>query len=239
MLNFERHLKFYKKYFRNISPSDLNAVLNGSHESHNKKPGIVISFDDGLRSNFDYALPMLEKYSFTGWFFVPAGFVLNPFKEFAKINSITCIQEYPDGRYGFNQHELKALAENHVIGCHTYTHHRMKDDDNRKVLKHEISESKEVLESILQVPVNIFCWVGGEFEHYTTAAYSAIENAGYRFSFTTNTKVISKHTNRLNLNRTGIMSNNSLALVLFQLSGFMDLLYVRKRANVISKFKGL
>jgi hypothetical protein len=237
MVNFESQLLFYKKHFRNITSTDLLEVLTGKTKSC--KPGIILSFDDGLRSNFDFALPLLEKYGFTGWFFVPAGFMEQPGEDFAKKNSITYRQNYPDKRYGFNQDELKRLADKHIIGCHTYTHHRMKVDDTELILKHELVTSKTLIENMIQMPVNIFCWVGGELEHYTHSAQFAIKMACYHYSFTTNNQIIHKQSNPLNLNRTNIESNNSISMVLFQLSGVLDFLYKRKRAKVDGKFVGI
>jgi len=234
--NFEIQLKFYKRYFRDISHSDLSKLLNVGGENKLRKPGIIISFDDGLRSNFDYALPLLEKYKFTGWFFLPVGFVLNPSEDFANDHSIICRQKYPEGRYGLSLDELKIITAKHVIGCHTFSHHRMDKVDSSEILKFEIFESKITLEKIIQIPVETFCWVGGELGSYTTAAHTAVKEAGYQFSFTTNNKVISKKNDPLNLNRTNIESNYSLPLMLFQLCGLMDILYLIKRFKVALKF---
>jgi len=52
---FERQVKFIKKNFNIISPDDL---LNGNIPSR----AALISFDDGFRSYFQRAIPILKKY---------------------------------------------------------------------------------------------------------------------------------------------------------------------------------
>jgi peptidoglycan/xylan/chitin deacetylase (PgdA/CDA1 family) len=55
---------------------DLDAawerVRNGVKSA---RPGVVITFDDGYRDNFDHALPILRKHGATGTFYVVAGSV--------------------------------------------------------------------------------------------------------------------------------------------------------------------
>jgi peptidoglycan/xylan/chitin deacetylase (PgdA/CDA1 family) len=58
---FEKQLRFINQYFDIISIDDLLFI-----EEDNKKfskPKIIITFDDGLKNNFDVALPILEKYN--------------------------------------------------------------------------------------------------------------------------------------------------------------------------------
>ena len=68
--SLEQQLIFFKKHFSNVNQSDLNLFF-ANKEWHKDKPGLILSFDDGLRSNFDVAAPLLEKFGFTAWFFIP------------------------------------------------------------------------------------------------------------------------------------------------------------------------
>ena len=73
MYQFEEQMKYYNKHYSSVSKSDLNDLLNGNWKKD--KPGLIISFDDGLESNYKHAKPILEKYNFQGWFFVPSGLI--------------------------------------------------------------------------------------------------------------------------------------------------------------------
>lgn len=230
---FKKQLKFYKKYFQNINLTKLSNFFTNTDIISGKKPGLIISFDDGLRSNFDNAINLLEDFGFTGWFFIPAGFLLNPSKNFTLKNDIITKQDYLDNRYGMSLDEAKYISENHVVGSHTFTHHRMSVHDTKTTLDHEIRESKHTLEELLDLrEISCFCWVGGELNTYTSQAYSKIKDSGYKYIFTTNANPITKDSNPNMIERTNIEADNSIQIVLFQLSGIMDLLYYKKRKQV-------
>ena len=92
---------------------------------HKNKPGLILSFDDGIKDNFEIAYPLLEKYGFIGWFFVPTDFVITAVKEqlgFAKNHQITMNMDLKEDRVAFNWDEINILANNLVIGGHTRSH---------------------------------------------------------------------------------------------------------------------
>lgn len=233
--NFEKHVKFYKRHFRNINLNDLEEFFNSTKVS---SPGIIITFDDGLRSNYDYSVGTLEKYSLTGWFCVPVQFVHNPTKVFAENSSIQLKQLYSDNRYSMNLNELIILSDNHVIVSHTNSHYRFNESDSLDKLNYEIFSSKNELSDLIGCNIQVFCWVGGELLHYTKNAYINIIQAGYKFSFTTNNFLIGKNSDPFNLNRTNIETHYPMHLLLFQLSGLMDIFYLVKRKKVGFKFYG-
>jgi peptidoglycan/xylan/chitin deacetylase (PgdA/CDA1 family) len=235
--NFEQHLKWYKKWYDDVSFDDLNQFLE-TGKWLKSKPGIILSFDDGKRNNYDIGRPLLEKYGLTGWFFIPTDWV-NASVTDQRIEhaiDLKLLAEYPSDRIIVNEPELISLQKKHVIGCHTKSHHRMKEDDNFETLTEEIQLSKSILEKYTGKEIKIFCWVGGEEINYTNNAARLIEKSGYDVSFTTNTFPILKKANKFNLHRTNIETNFSMPLLLFQLSGLMDLLYFPKRKRLKKVF---
>jgi peptidoglycan/xylan/chitin deacetylase (PgdA/CDA1 family) len=235
MTNFNTHLNFFNKHFRNLNYNDLDAFFTTKDTT--SRQGIIITFDDGLRSNYDFALPLLEKYNFTGWFCIPLSFISNPTIQFADNHKITYRQIYTDSRIAMNFQELIQISKKHVIICHTNSHHRMNPFDKNSILKYEIEDSKLDLEKTLNKKIEIFCWVGGELQHYTKEAYMFIKNAKYKYSFTTNNKLINYFSNKHSLDRTNIESNMPFHLFLFQLSGIMDLYYTKKRFIINKIFR--
>lgn len=230
---FERHLHFYSRWYADVRREDLDGLLRESRWTK-EKPGILLSFDDGKRNNFDQAKPLLERYGFTGWFFIPAGWIhATPQQQFeAQKADKDLVAGYPNDRLIVNAGEVSDLQQHHVIGCHTMTHHRMAESDSDETLRLEIRDSRELLERITGRNQDVFCWVGGEEVHYTRRAADLIRTSGYGLSFTTNTYPILPGSDPMNLDRSNIETDNSIPLLLFQLSGLMDLLYYPKRKRL-------
>ena len=214
--NFEKHLIWYKDHFQNMNKEDFIMFMN--HELPLEKPGIILSFDDGLLNNYENAAPLLEKYGFTGLFFVSSGLA--------------------DGtEYMTYEHMKDLLKRGHVIGCHTYTHHRMDESDSDETLNHEISEAGMKLEQELGSPVDIFCWCGGEENTYTRNAAALIRKY-YQWGFMTNNDLIVPETDHYQLQRTNVEARWPLSTAKLQISGFMDYLYRKKRERVNKKTGG-
>lgn len=224
--NFEDHLAFYSSRFVNVTYQDLIDFLESGNWPH-KKPGIILSFDDGLRSHYEIAAPLLEKYRFTGWFFVPAGWVVEENDKYPP---------FVQADRTLTPAQLLHLDKHHVVGCHTETHSRLISDLTPEELHDEILGSQKSLEKRLGHRVSTFCWVGGEEYTYTKAAADLIKQ-GYDLSFMTNTTIVRPDTNPLQLQRTNIEAENPMWLVRFQLSGLMDIAYYpkRKRVNILTQ----
>lgn len=210
--NFEMQLKWYKNFFTNINYLDFEAFMKGERRIQDK-PGLMITFDDGFKDNFDVALPLLNKYRFTGYFFVSADLI---------------------GTEGYLSHnDLRQLVMmGHKIGCHTSTHHRMNVSDSDDVLNYEIIESKKKIEALLNEKIEIFCWCGGEESTYTRNAAIKIKEAGYKYSFMTNSSPVKSNNDFLQIQRTNVESSWTESLLKFQLSGIMDIRFLRKRLRV-------
>lgn len=214
---FESQLRYYAAHFDPVGYNDLSALLSGTW--HGRRPGLILSFDDGLRSHAEIAAPLLERYGFPGWFFIPVGLLGGGRRH--------------EGTDHMTVEALRLLASRHVIGCHTISHVRLSKELSSDVLEREIVGGKHELETALGgAPVNVFCWVGGEEWSYSREAAQIVKHAGYRFSFMTNNAVIRPGDDPLQLQRTNIEASDPLWLVRFQLSGAMDLLYAVKRARV-------
>jgi peptidoglycan/xylan/chitin deacetylase (PgdA/CDA1 family) len=231
----EQHLLWYRTFFQPVNREMLDNFLEDGYWPY-KKPGIIISFDDGLRSNIDVAAPLLEKYGFCGWFFVPASFLECPAPEqarFAENNLIPYTQGYPDGRLAMTREELRRLAGKHVIGCHTMTHCRLGDQVPPHRMFAEVSVASAVLSEWMGMDIDLFCWVGGEEWTYSRRAAEQVCKAGYRYGFMTNNLPVTRHSDPLQLQRTNIASDWPMDVLEFQLCGILDLLYIRKRRKVV------
>lgn len=231
---FESHCRLFASRFVSASPRDLLTLLRSGNWAHTL-PGVALSFDDGLRSNYDIAAPILERHGLRGWFFVPAAFPDIPAaeqREYARQHRIasTPAHLYPDARVCMSWEELRSLADRgHVVGSHTMTHQRLRADVPVDRLREEIIGSREHMEARMGRGCESFCWVGGEKESYSRAAAELVRRAGYSFSFMTCSYPAAFGTDPLQLQRTNIESPWPLALAKVHVSGLTDLRYWRKR----------
>lgn len=218
--SFEKHLQYYAENFVSVDLKTLENFLQ-TGEWRGKRPGLIISFDDGHRTHFEIAAPLLEKYDFTGWFFVPVGLMNLP------ENRI----ETGEKQSALTAEQLKYLDSRHVVGSHTQTHLRLHKSAAPQQLEFEIGGSRQHLEKLFGHEISAFCWVGGEEENYSREAAEVVKKF-YRYGFMTNNQVIDARSNRLQLQRTNVEAENPLSLVRFQLSGLMDVFYTAKRRRV-------
>ncbi len=231
---FERQLDFYAQHFVPVGLEELLALGYGRWP--HARPGLLLSFDDGLATHAQVVAPLLEKHGFPGWFMVPTGFVDAPVREqaaYAREHAITPREApLPDGRLALSWEELRRLAGRHVIGCHTVDHVRFRSELAPAEFLHETVVARERLEAELGETVEVFAWVGGEEASYSRAGAEAIRKAGFRVGLMTNSRVLRAGQNLLQIQRTNVESNYSPALMRLHLSGFYDALYRPKRARV-------
>ncbi|MCF0129053.1 MAG: polysaccharide deacetylase family protein, partial [Pseudobutyrivibrio sp.] len=196
----------------NVDAAVLKDFVINKKSLKEGRPGILVTFDDGFDNNFEVAAPVLDRFGVTGYFFVSSDLV---------------------GSEGYMTWEQLADLKNrgHVIGCHTATHHRMEKDDTEAILNHEITEAKAIISEHLG-DCDIFCWCGGEEEHYTKAAAKKIKESGFTFSFMTCSNPITKDSNPLQLQRSNVEAGWSNSLMRFQISGLMDRRFDEKRMRV-------
>lgn len=70
---FEQHVAFLTRRYEIVDLDTALARVRG--EARAAKPGVVITFDDGYRDNFDHGLPILSRHGATGTFYVVGGSV--------------------------------------------------------------------------------------------------------------------------------------------------------------------
>lgn len=239
-INLRRQLEWYSENFVNCDLSDLRDLITLGVWKHNK-PGLIISFDDGLRSNFDVALPLLEKYGFTGWFMIPAGFVDSESCgqiDFALRNLIDFCSESYNERIALSWEEVHEIdRRGHVVTCHSMNHIRLSDELTHSDLEFEIRASKDMLESQVGHAIDAFTWVGGEEWAYGRKAYEMTLAAKYALAFCTNCAPITAKQSPFFLERYHVEPNYKMNRLRLVLGGFYDFMYTWKRRRVLKKLE--
>ena len=117
---------------------------------------VVLTFDDGWKSQYQYALPILDKYKFKGTFFI--------------------ITSYPGYGAYMNWDDVIALDHDGMdVESHT-VHHINLAHAKPDVIASELADSKKTLETKLGHAIDAIAYP--EYGH-NPAADLAVKNAGY------------------------------------------------------------
>jgi peptidoglycan/xylan/chitin deacetylase (PgdA/CDA1 family) len=122
---------------------------------------IVITFDDGYRSDVGVALPVLEKHHWPG--------VLN-------------LALHNLGARGLRPRGVRRLiAAGWEIDAHSLTHPDLTAVDGAQ-LEHEVAGSRREIHRLFHVPVDFFCYPAGRYDARVVAA---VHRAGFLGATTT------------------------------------------------------
>jgi peptidoglycan/xylan/chitin deacetylase (PgdA/CDA1 family) len=197
---------------------------------------MLISLDDGLKSNYDIAAPLLEEYGFTGWFMIPVSFLdtdRSAQVNFASTNIISYRERTDANALAMSWDDVRDLeSRGHIITCHSMNHKRLSDSLSDEELCEEIVNSKSALESRLGHPVSGFTWVGGEEASYSKRAFNFLLQTRYSEIFCTNCEPIVARQNPFFLDRSNIEAHFCLNQVRLVLGGLYDRKYDAKRERI-------
>lgn len=142
--------------------------------------GLIITFDDGCKSNINIVLPLLLEYKSKATFFIVVDFI---------------------GKKGYmNWSDIKALSsEGMEIGSHSMCHSDFSQLDHKSAIK-ELKNSKAEIENKIGVPVKSFSF---PFGFASNKHFSLAKNVGYEYVMGSRHGVILK-------DNTGILPRNSL-----------------------------
>lgn len=238
--SLKAQLDFFKDEFVNCSLSDLQRLVSDGVWNHNK-PGLIITFDDGLRSNFDVALPLLEEYGFSGWFMIPSGFIETDSKkqiEFANKSLIDIDCDSTTNRIALSWDEVREIdLRGHTVTCHSMSHRRLCNELSQQELEFEIKDAKKLLESQLGHTVDLFTWVGGEEWAYGRGAFDLMKEVGFNYIFCTNCMPIVAKQSPFFLQRYHVETDYDVNQLRFVLGGFYDFIYSWKRRRIEKNLK--
>ncbi len=116
---------------------------------------MVITFDDGYRSVYEEAFPVLQRYGMSATVFLTVG----------KRNNVNLVRDLPslEGRSMLSWRSVQEMQSYGIVfGAHTMTHpdltHLPMDE-----IKEEILESKEIIENALGTTVSTFAYPYGRY----------------------------------------------------------------------------
>jgi len=151
IVEFEKQMDYLAAH--NYSVISLSELLKGLRDSQLPPKPVVITIDDGFKSSFTLAYPILKKYNFPATLFLYTNFI--------EKNSFSLTWE-----------EIREMTKNNIeIGSHTLSHCnllRYKKNENYETylarIRREIILSKEILESKIGGKVKFFAYPYGVYD---------------------------------------------------------------------------
>jgi len=132
---------------------------------------IAITFDDAWKNQYEFAIPILEKFGFKATFFAYTDVIGN--------------------KTTMTWEQISELSEKgNCIGCHSATHCKMtkqfyfeSKEQYKERINREIAGAKKLMEEQLGIPIRHFCYPYG---FYNTEIFSMLEEAGFVSAVTVN-----------------------------------------------------
>jgi peptidoglycan/xylan/chitin deacetylase (PgdA/CDA1 family) len=170
--------------YRSVDPAQVLAFITDGKPLPERP--VMITVDDGWRSNIDIMLPILERYRFGCTIFVTTGPEAWIFKKFQGLDR------------GLTPEEVRALQRRGVsIGSHTVTHSALIEMSEEEI-RREFIDSKRTLEEWTSAPCD-FLSIPGNF--YNRRIARIARECGYEAVFTANVGTVSRVTDRFDINR--------------------------------------
>jgi len=182
-LKFEEQIKFFINNFRLLSPEELDLFFENKFKND---MCLLLTFDDGLKSQYDNAIEILEKYNIKAIFFIPTKILELKNKQEMEIFSIENIH-YGNYKIAFEREfmNIKNIEEisklGHEIGSHTINHKKL-NNLNKNEIYIELAKSKEELEKITYNKIRYFAYPKGD---KTAISYDSLKISKelYDYSF--------------------------------------------------------
>ncbi len=190
---FDAQMKYLKNH--NFNVISLKGFLNFiEYKKQIPKKSVVITIDDGFKSGFNVAFPILSKYGFKAVYFV-------------YINYIGI------SKRAITWQDLKKLKKRgYEIGSHTISHDDLTEkldgessENYDKRIKKEIFISKKILDEKLYQDTQFFSLPYGKSNPEVT---KLIKSAGYKISVTVKRGSNPFYCDPFHLNRNMILDNN-------------------------------
>lgn len=197
---FESHVGYLAR--RGFQSIKLDSLFSPQSPS---KP-VVLTFDDGFQDFEDAAFPTMKRFGMNGTVFLVSDFIgkTNAWDE--NIGDVSWPLMSKDSI-------LKLFQQGVEFGSHTKTHIRLTTHgaDEQDI---EIGKSKVVLESMLGLSINTFCYPYGSYDENSLRS---VKLAGYKYAVTCNKGINDGTENPFELKRIAIRNDTPLPIFIYKL----------------------
>ena len=199
--SFLKQIKFLSKRYTFISYEETKLFFEGKI---NVKNPLLLTFDDGLKGNYDYLFPILKQLNIHALFFVSPGLI--------------------GDECHMKEEEIREVIKSGLvkIGCHTYNHVSMNDYLTKEQTYYQVVKSKMKLEEIFGLEIDSFCWTFGGLDCYSQESFNMFIEGKYKYGFCTYSSPVLPSSDKRIIARTNLQNDWNLFEVRYQLSPYHD-----------------
>lgn len=235
---FKHQIQFLTSHYDFLTPLQFQEFIEG--KSSFSSVSLLITFDDGFKSNRIVAEEILEPLGIKGIFFVPTEFI--GLQDAQKRNEFIARQIY--GGHANNSEifsdmepltweDLKyLLAQGHVVGSHGRNHRRLSSIHSQQDLHDEIVESGNILEEKLGIPITCFAYPFGDIDSISKQAFHVMK-ARYPYCFSGVRGANYRPTLNYAILRDAISIDDPPQYVRFIIESGLDVIYKKKISRLI------
>jgi peptidoglycan/xylan/chitin deacetylase (PgdA/CDA1 family) len=185
---FEAQIKYIASRYGFVRPDDLQDILADKMKYTGTK--VLLTFDDGFKSNILLAEKFLNSLGIKAVFFIPPGFINAKNRDEQKTfiakniyNNRFKPEDIPDDMAPMSWQNLEHLLDQgHTIGAHTINHRRLTEIESEDDLRREIIESGNILHKKLGVDIDHFSFPFGNIESINPRAIKIIKER-YKYCY--------------------------------------------------------
>lgn len=232
---FNKQILFLKKHWKFITPNEFYKILNKKKKINGRY--LLLTFDDGFKSNLYVAQNILKKYNIKAIFFIPLKFLLTTsmIKKKKFIRNNLMINSVHKNMNNMNLTDVKKIISlKHKIGAHTYSHINLKNIKNKKIINFEIIDSANKLQKLLKIKIINFAFNFGRLKHISPQMLTLSKK---RFNFLYTGIRGNNLNNRQLIFRDNIHPTDNEFDLYTYLSGSLDFLYSRERKILELNFR--
>jgi len=208
--NFESIIKHLKKNYRIISFAEFkDYFLKGKNPPKNS---IIITFDDGLKSVYKEAFPVILRENIPIMVYLISNSLEGKTMKYHSTETI----------HYLSLKDIKKMQKSGLVtfGSHTKSH-RCLSNLSLKERENEIRDSKYVIEKIIGEKIEDFSFPYGGFNTFSNEDLNILKKAGYKTAAINVGGINSKNTNLYLLRRVCICKNHNKYVIELFISGLL------------------
>ncbi len=193
---FKKHMDLlYENGYYTVGLDELESFVKG--ELKLPKRSVLITFDDGYKSNYEYAYPILKEYGFRAAIFLISGW-----------NTDEIVSFDADELQHLSWNEIENSRDVFEYASHTHDLHKLDENEQGYLVTRPPDEVRQDLKTSMQLLDTVY--FAYPYGHYNEETLEILKELGYRMAFTIEPGRVKPGDSLLELNRYTIFSYTSL-----------------------------